>query len=219
MLSHHEEKLKLIKNSLLEFAENITKSSECLLLGLETKDKNNFQEAKIILKNVENNANIIDNEIITSLALFGAEATDLRELVAYLKITNEFVRIADNIKGFAKNASEFVDDESFSFYQNSASQLCKTTIKAIIFATKSLDEKQNIEELYTKTEVEENKNDDLYSILEKSILLKITTDRDSSANFIQILSTMRKLEKIADRSVAVVKLMLFARGGGKLKLY
>jgi hypothetical protein len=30
---------------------------------------------------------------------------------------------------------------------------------------------------------------------------------------------MRKLEKMADRSVAVVKLMLFARSGGKLKLY
>ncbi|MDR0467917.1 MAG: PhoU family transcriptional regulator [Campylobacteraceae bacterium] len=219
MLTHHEEKLENIRESVSDLAANITKSSNNILLGLETKDKNSFLEARTNLKNIENGANLIDNEIITSLALFGAEATDLRELVAYLKITNELVRIADNLKGFAKNISKYTEDENFSFYQDNAIQLCKTTASSIAYVALSFEKEQNIEDIYTKIKVEESKNDDLYSILQKNILSKITEDFDFTANFIEILSTMRKLEKTADRSVAVVKLMLFARGGGKLKLY
>jgi phosphate uptake regulator len=42
---------------------------------------------------------------------------------------------------------------------------------------------------------------------------------DQSADFIQILSTMRKLERMADRSVNIVQLMIFARVGGEMKTY
>ena len=219
MLAHHEEKLVKIRENISSLVKSIEQSSNNLLLGLETKDKNHFVEARTNLKNIEKNSNLIDNEIITSLALFGAEAADLRELIAYLKITNEFVRIADNIKGFAKNIVNHINDENFSMYKDNAIQLCKTTTNSIIYASFGLKKEQNIEDIYTKIKVEESKNDDLYSILEKNILSIIREDFDFSANYIQILSTMRKLEKIADRSVAVVKIMLFARSGGKLMMY
>ena len=42
---------------------------------------------------------------------------------------------------------------------------------------------------------------------------------DQSADFIQFLSTMRKLERMADRSVNIVQLMIFARVGGEIKTY
>lgn len=219
MLTHHEEKLSKIRDSLSKLTNDITKSSNYLLLGLESKDKNCFLDAKGVLKNIESSANNIDNEILTSLALFGAEATDLRELVAYLKITNELVRVADNIKNFSKNMSKYIEDETFLNYQDSVILLCKTMINTISYATLSLSKDNDIEDIYIKIKVEESKNDDLCSMLEKNILSKIREDFDFTTNYIQILSTMRKLEKIADRCVAIVKLMLFARSGGKLKLY
>jgi phosphate transport system protein len=67
--------------------------------------------------------------------------------------------------------------------------------------------------------VEESKSDDLYALMEKNILdFKILSD-DFIANYAKILSTVRKLEKMADRAVAVAKLVLFAKSGGELKLY
>ncbi|MFV0481609.1 MAG: PhoU family transcriptional regulator, partial [Campylobacteraceae bacterium] len=66
---------------------------------------------------------------------------------------------------------------------------------------------------------EESKSDDLYSILEKNVLNELAKNLDFTANYIKVLSTMRKLEKMADRSVAVAKLVVYARSGGKLKLF
>lgn len=44
-------------------------------------------------------------------------------------------------------------------------------------------------------------------------------DIENSAECIEVLSTMRKLERMADRAVNVTKLMLFARVGGELRQF
>lgn len=55
--------------------------------------------------------------------------------------------------------------------------------------------------------------------LEKNVLTDIAKLIDQTADFIQILSTMHKLERMADRSVSIVQLMIFARVGGEMKTY
>jgi phosphate transport system protein len=221
MLSRNEEKLDKIRDDIKSFGDNIIQAGECVFAGLEKNDAEKFDEARTILKNAQMRANAIDNEIITSLALFGAEATDLRELVSYLKITNELIRITDNIKGFAKNMNaHLIDKEYFAIFREYAVQLYKSSIKAVKIAINSIsDRNENCEDAYRKVKVEESKSDDLYAILEKNILSEIGKNFDFNANYIHILSTMRKLEKMADRSVAVVKLALFAKSGGELRLY
>lgn len=69
-------------------------------------------------------------------------------------------------------------------------------------------DKDTLEDVYCKVKVEEYKSDDIYSILEKH-LKRYDKTIDQSADFIQILSTMRKLERMADRSVNIVQLMIF----------
>ena len=85
--------------------------------------------------------------------------------------------------------------------------------------TIDIGDKDTMEDTYRKVKVEESKSDDLYSILEKNILSDITKTIDQSADFIKILSTMRKLERMADRSVNIVQLMIFSRVGGEMKTY
>lgn len=65
-------------------------------------DVSRFESSKTLLKNVEAQANAIDNEIVVTLTLFGPEARDLRKMIAYLKITNEVVKIAENVRSFSK---------------------------------------------------------------------------------------------------------------------
>jgi phosphate transport system protein len=99
--------------------------------------------------------------------------------------------------------------------------LCKTSIKAVTLAISTIEiaDPETLEDIYRRVKVEESKSDDLYSILEKNILSDIAKMIDQSADFIQILSTMRKLERMADRSVNIVQLMIFARVGGEMKTY
>ena len=110
---------------------------------------------------------------------------------------------------------------SLANFHEYSTHLCKTAINAVTLAISTLEQhdKEVLEDVYRKVKVEESKSDDLYSILEKNILSDITKLIDQSADFIQALSTMRKLERMADRSVSIVQLMIFARLGGEMKTY
>ncbi|MDR1975363.1 MAG: phosphate uptake regulator PhoU [Campylobacteraceae bacterium] len=220
MLPQNEEKLDKIRKDIDRLGVTITQASEVALECLLSDDKERFNEVRDKLKNVDADANQADNEIVTSLALFGAEAGDLRELVSYLKITNEFVRMADNLRGFAKNMAVYLDDvDRFLTLKEYILQLYKASMSAVTTAANLIKDHDNIEELYRKVQVEESKSDDLYALMEKNILDFGALSADFRANHAKILGTVRKLEKMADRAVAVAKLVLFARSGGELKLH
>jgi phosphate transport system protein len=220
MLSRNEEKLDKIREDIGKIGSVIIEAGEIIFEGLKKFDAKEFENAKNMLKNIEANANAIDNDIITSLALFGAEAKDLRELVSYLKITNEMVRITDNMRGFAKNMAVHIAYAGyFHIFKEYALQLYKSSNSAVAIAIGMINNGDDGEGAYRKVKVEESKSDDLYAILEKNILSALGRELDFSASHIQILSTMRKLEKMADRSVAIAKLILYVKSGGELKLY
>ncbi len=222
MLQNYEESLTRIKNMLLQLGSEITMASEKALSGMESLDSSRFEAARTMLKNTETQANAIDNEIVVTLALFGPEARDLRKMIAYLKITNELVKIAENIRSFSKRMSLHLQGElSFTSLHEYSIHLCKTSTKAVTLAINTINtiEKEELEDAYRKVKVEESKSDDLYSILEKNILSDMTKSIEQSTDFIQVLSIMRKLERMADRSVNIVQLMIFSRLGGEIKTY
>jgi phosphate transport system protein len=222
MLQKYEERLVDVKKMLVELGSEVTMASERALSGIENLDVSRFESAKALLKNIETQANVIDNEIVVTLALFGPEARDLRKMVAYLKITNEVVKIAENVRSFAKRmVLHLQGDTPMSSLHEYSMHLCRTSIKAVSLAISTIDvaEKDELEDIYRRVKVEESKTDDLYSILEKNVLSDMVQKIDQSADFIQILSTMRKLERMADRSVNIVQLMIFARVGGEMKTY
>ncbi|MDD3342096.1 MAG: PhoU domain-containing protein [Sulfurospirillaceae bacterium] len=222
MLQKYEERLIEIKRMLQELGSEVVMAAERSLGGMENLDISRFDSAKTLLKNVETSANAIDNEIVVTLALFGPEAKDLRKLVAFLKITNEMVKIAENIRGFSKRmANHLQSDISFNALHEYSTHLCKSAVKAVTLSIETIEvtDKEILEDVYRKVKVEESKSDDLYSILEKNILIDIAKSVEQSGDYIQMLSTMRKLERMADRSVNIVQLMIFARVGGEMKTY
>jgi len=222
MLPKHDQKLEEIRNLLKELGEDLITAAEKSLHGLQTGDLTRFEAARLILKNSGSKGNHIDNEIVTSLALFGAEATDLRELISYLKITNEMVRISENIKAFSKRIYPLLENGScFTNCQEYGGHLCKSATNAITLTMKAFSstDKEEVESLYRQVQVEESKTDDLYAILEKNILTELSKMNEFNASHIQILSTMRKLERVADRAVNIAKLLVFAKIGGELDVY
>ena len=222
MLPKHDEKLAQIKSLLLELGNELNLAGEQALSGISTGDVSRFDSIRNTLKSSGTKGNAIDNEIVTSLALFGAEATDLRLLVAYLKITTECIRICENYKSLARRIAPLIAHGScFSNCQEYASHLCKSAAKAVSLAIKSIEvaDGDEVQNLYRQVQVEESKTDDLYSILEKNVLSELSQINEFSADHMQILSTMRKLERIADRAVNIAKLNLFAQVGGPLDVY
>ncbi len=219
MLKPYEEKLAKIKIEIKQISFDVIEALEiCLKSLIEAKiqDLNNIDitEKKILAK-----SNEIDNLIVGILALYAPEAKDLRRMVAFLKITNELTRTAANTKDFAKKFKKsYSNDLDTAIILEYAIPLLKSALLSLQTACSIIEEQdiKHIEEKYQRVIVEESKTDDLYLMIEKNILKLITKKLDLSKEYFDILSSLRRLEKIADRSLSIAKLLQFAQIGGDI---
>ncbi|WP_066167388.1 phosphate signaling complex PhoU family protein [Aliarcobacter cryaerophilus] len=219
MLKPYEEKLKLIKSEVEKLGLDIVEALEVCLKALNERKIENLKNVEVSEKKFLVKSNEIDNLIITTLALYTPEARDLRRMVAFLKITNEIVRTAANTKDFAKM---FRKSYSEDLNTNTILEYTIPLLKSALLSTKTaisiIDEQEHskVEEKYQRVIVEESKTDDLYLMIEKNILKLITQKLDLSKEYFDLLSSLRRLEKIADRSVSIASLLQFAKLGGDI---
>ena len=219
MLKPYEEKLKLIKSEVEKLGLDIVEALEVCLKALNERKIENLKNVEVSEKKFLVKSNEIDNLIITTLALYTPEARDLRRMVAFLKITNEIVRTAANTKDFAKMFRRSYSEE---LNTNTILEYTIPLLKSALLSTKTaisiIDEQEHskVEEKYQRVIVEESKTDDLYLMIEKNILKLITQKLDLSKDYFDLLSSLRRLEKIADRSVSIASLLQFAKLGGDM---
>ena len=219
MLKPYEAKLANIKEEILKIGVDVIDSLELSLNSLTQKNIGDLKNVEITEKKLQIKSNEIDNMIVTTLALYSPEAKDLRQLVSYLKITNELVRTGSNAKDFAKKfRKSYSDDLNTSIIIEYAIPLLRSSLLSLQTSISIIDEtdSKHVEEKYHRVIVEESKTDDLYLMVEKNILKLITKNLDLSKEYFDILSSLRRLEKIADRAVSIANLLQFAQVGGDI---
>jgi len=219
MLKPYETKLANIKEEISKIGVDVIDSLELCLNSLTQKNIGDLKNVEITEKKLLIKSNEIDNMIVTTLALYSPEAKDLRQLVSYLKITNELVRTGSNAKDFAKKfRKSYSDDLNTSIIIEYAIPLLRSALLSLQTSISIIDETdaKQIEEKYHRVIVEESKTDDLYLMVEKNILKLITKNLDLSKEYFDILSALRRLEKIADRAVSIANLLQFAQVGGDM---
>jgi phosphate transport system protein len=219
MLKNFKILLENIQNELYDMGQKVVSSNEISLEAIVSNDKELFSKAKNVLNNIGTVSNKIDNSIVKGLALHQPEAKDLRKMISYLKITNELSRAASNTKNYIKNFSKFIDMEidsknilEFSIpLQKSSISAIKTSIDMI-----KISQRDTIEKYFDKVNVEENKTDDLYGMIEKNLLKVLSHKVELSKDYLYVLSSLRKLEKVAHRASSIANLLIFAEVGGEL---
>ena len=220
MLKTYEAKKQKIQEEILAIGNGVVEALELSLKALKDDDISLLKEIDLSVKKISAKSNEIDNLIVTTLALYSPEAKDLRELVSYLKITNELVRAGANTKSYAKMFRKaFTEDLNTKTILEYAIPLHKSTILALK-TTMSMVEEANgkhVEEKYQRVVVEESKTDDLYAMIEKNILKLISKNLELSKEYFDTLSALRKLEKTADRAASIANLLLFAEVGGDIE--
>jgi len=221
MLTKNEEKLAEVREKTSDILENLTISQKLALHALETCDEKSFEQVKVPLKTIHKNVEEIDNLILTIFALYTPEASDLREMVAFLKITSALQRIATNEKNYMKNmeiCNSETDEEMKRIIKESLS-INRCTIKALEYTIEMINETEdmdNVKDLSAKIAVEYSKTDDVYSMIEKDVLQMMHKDHKLNEEYINILKYIRKNLKIVDRLEDIVTRLMFARIGGKL---
>jgi len=221
MLENYKQILEKSRTRVLALANDVLTAYGMSIEAFENSDIEKASEARALLKDAHDRNNKIDNEIIKTLALFSPEARDLRVVIAHLKIASELTRISDYVRNYAKNVKmgisgdfelEGLKEDTLSFNQS--------TYKSLEAAVDAVEEESEdvLENIYRIVNVEVSKCDDIYSILEQNIVQQICITPESARDFIYFHKSMRKVERISDRSVNIVKLAYFAQKGGKLKL-
>lgn len=223
MLPTEKEKLNTILNEVIKLGMTTLTMNQFILESLESCDSCTLNEIeKITKKERYTSIDKIDNLIINVFALYTPEARDLRELVAFLKITNEFDRIANSANSFIRDFPNALSDEiDKDFILEYAIPLQKSSVNALTHALKlfELDDKESVNEHYKLVVIEESKNDDLYKIIEKSLLKKINNELHLSKEYQDIMEALRRLEKIADRALNIANLMHYAKVGGEISKF
>ncbi len=221
MLENYKEILEKSRQRVLQLGDDVLSAYTLTVQGCQEQDISKASQARNMLKDSHERNSKIDNEIIKTLALFSPEARDLRVVIAHLKIASELTRIADYIRSYAKKVKMQISGEvELSPLRDDMNSFLESTRKSFEAALTSIqaDSEEKLENLYRKVNVEESKCDDIISILEKNIIQQICINPEAAEDMVEFIKTMRKLERISDRSVNIVKLAYFAHKGGKLKL-
>ncbi len=221
MLSKNEEKLAEVRARTAKILENLTNSQKLALQSLEKCDTRSFEQLKVPLKSVNNDVEEIDNLILTIFALYTPEASDLREMVAFLKITSSLQRIGTNEKNYIKNMGicNPETNENMKRIIKESLSINRCTINALEYTIEMINETEDrdkIQDLAAKIAVEYSKTDDIYTVIEKDVLQMMHQNHQLNEEYINLLKYIRKNLKIVDRLEDIVSRLMFARIGGKL---
>ena len=219
MLKPYQDKIETIKNEIYEMGEIVIHANKVSLSALKENDLSMLKDISLSIKKISLKANEVDNLIVKTLALYSPEARDLRQMVSFLKITNELTRASTYSKSFIKTFKKsFTDELDKHAILEFAIPLLKSSNQALQISLEMIKEKDDkiIEEMFNKVTVEDSKTDDLYSMVEKNILKLITKNIELSKDYFEVLSSLRKLEKISGRASSIANLLVFAEVGGEM---
>ena len=218
MLPTFKTNLDDIRNKITRIGEDLTSSNELILQALQTCDEDKFNEARNYIKNITSKTDEIDNAIIKVLALFTPEAKDLRQVVAYFKITNELARACSNTRSFIRGFTDVCKDLDVKEINEYATLMQTSTVKAIHTTIKmiNIDDIDELQEMYEEVLIEENKADDLYEMIERK-LVEQAENSNTFEKYHRMLRALRKSEKIASRAISVANLLVYIKIGGNIQ--
>jgi len=218
MLPTFKKDLDNVQQKIINLGEGLVKANELILEALKDCDSEKFNEARNNIKNVTAKTDDIDNNIIKILALYTPEAKDLRRVVGYLKTTNEIARACSNTRSFIRGFTNVCNDLDVATINEYALPMQTSTVNAVktTVAMISVEDADELREMYEEVIIDENKADDLYEMIERKLVAEAESCESSFEKYHKMLRALRKSEKIASRAFAVANLLLYIKVGGSL---
>ena len=219
MLSNFQTNLDDIKLKITNIGNGLLEANTLILSSLTDCDSEKFSKAKEHIKNIGSKTDEIDNAIIKILALYTPEARDLRQVIAYLKITNELSRACSNTRSFIRGFMGVCKEVDGQTIIEFAVPMQTATVSSIEYTISmiSCEDDDEIQEIYNDVLIEENKTDDLYEMVERKLSIQADDNDKSFEKFHKMLRALRKSGKIASRSISMANLLVYAKIGGNFR--
>jgi len=221
MLPLNKQKIEEVRERTAEVLNDLLISQRLVLQALSDCDEKSYEQTKVPLKGINSKVEEIDQLIVAVLVRYSPEAKDLREMVAFLKITSSLQRIATNEKNYIKNMKICNPETEAEIKRVIVDSLSinKCTIRALEYTIEMINEKEDkdkLHEIASKIDVEASKTDNIYRMIEKDMLQKMDVAHKLNEDYINLLKYIRKNLKIIDRLEDISAKIMFARVGGML---
>ena len=218
MISNFKTNLEEIKEKVIVIGHGLQEANRLILCALSDCDTQKFVNARAHIKNINAKTDDIDNSIIKILALYTPEARDLRQVIAYFKLTNELARACSNTRSFIRGFIDVCEDVDVATINEYAVPMQNSTVNAIALTLSMIncDDEDEIQEIYNDVLIEENKTDDLYEMVERNLSIQ-ANDSNEFDKFHKMLRALRKSGKIASRAIAMANLLVYAKIGGNFR--
>lgn len=221
MLPQYHDARHEVRDTVIAMVENLAQTNKLALEAMEKNSVEGLEKSRKELKEMHDITEKIDNDIVLIFVKFTPGARDLREMVSYLKVTSGLNRIESNINSYLKNMQLVLmdDNRDLSEFINDSLRINQCTIKAFDYTIemlKTFEDDDKIKKLASKINVELSKTEDIYSILEKEMVQKMSDANSHAGEYFNLLKYFRKNMKIIDRLENIAQRIIFARMGGKL---
>lgn len=207
-MSHLDEELKKLKADILEMWKLVISQLQLAKQSMEAFDKEKIAEVMVNEKRVDAFELKINMDCENILALFNPLANDLRFVLAVLKINYNLERIGDYARGIAK----LLKNSEKPFHKKSVDE---TKIHPMFEVSLEM-----LNDAYTAFEREDNEiamsifqKDDKLDQVNKNAnqIIASIIKRDSSdiMNALDLLSIIRKLERVGDQTKNISEEIIF----------
>ncbi len=210
MTSHLEREIENLKKRILSVSAMV---EESLLKAVRSLVKRDAPLAKEVIESdrqVDLLEVEVEEECLKILALHQPVASDLRFIIAVMKINNDLERIADLAVNIAERALSLTAREPVELPAQvlQMAQITQTILKQSIDSLINLDR-----ELANAVCRGDDEVDDLLSAMYSLIQNRIKSDPDQLGTWISLLTVSRYLERIADHATNVAEDVLYMING------
>ncbi len=221
MLPQYHDSRHAVRDTVIDLVENLQNANKMAVDAVKNWNAQELEEARKSIKDFKTITEKVDNDVVVIFAKYTPSAKDLRELVSYFKITSALNRIQNNTNSYLKNMQTVImeDNRDIREFVDDSLRINKCTLDAFEYTLEMLntfDDDDKIKKLNSKITVEQSKTEDIYSLLEKEIVQKMSDADVNVQEYFNLLKYFRKNLKIVDRLETIAQRVIFARMGGKL---
>ncbi|MBN1782890.1 phosphate signaling complex protein PhoU [bacterium] len=201
---HHE--MDQLKKSILTLGAAVEEALHLAVKSLQERDEKTAQKVIDSDQEIDDMEVDLEEECLKLLALHQPVATDLRFIVAVLKINNDLERIGDLAVNIAERARflAFQPPVNVPLDFGSMAELVQRMLKKSLDALVNMDPKLACEVIDADDEIDEM-NRNMYQLIQEAV----TQNPERIERLIHLLSTSRHLERIADQTTNIAEDVIY----------
>lgn len=203
-----EPELQALKENLLDMFSMVREQMEKCVEAIQGRDAGLAKEVLNNEKQINIQEIAIDRDCENILALHTPVATDLRLVLATLKITNDLERIADSAKSLAKVINKDLSKKEFKWLEAleivPMLEIIIEMLKEMGTALKKTDTKPALKAVKKDEEL-----DDLFKKALKTTVDLITLNPEDAKLILTLLLMVRNLERSGDLTKNIAEEIVF----------